>query len=119
MTARWRACQRVVTPPSPRLGRVTHLMVRRRGSALRVRWRPVPGASAYEVVVTTTGAGQRMLRVRHGTANIRGVPKSVSGRVAVRAMAFLRQGPPARASFRATARRVNRLRVLPRPPRLR
>jgi hypothetical protein len=107
------------TPPSPRLGRVAGLRVRRRGAGLQVSWRHVSGASGYELVVTTSGTEQRKLRLRGTATSVHAVPRSVSGRVNVRAIALLRQGPTTGAAFRATARRVNRLRVLPRSPRLR
>jgi hypothetical protein len=79
----------------------------------------VAGAAAYEVVTTTTGAGQRTGRTRGRTVTVGQVPKSSAGRVTVRAVAALRQGNPASASFRATARRATRFGPLPRAPRLR
>ena len=106
-------------PPSPRLGRPARLRVRHPGTTVRATWARVPGATAYEVVVTTTGAGQRRLRVRGSAVTVRRIPRSSSGRVTVRAVATMRQGTPANAGFRATARPATRLRPLPRPPRLR
>jgi hypothetical protein len=106
------------SPPSPRLGKVGRLAVRRSGNGLRISWHQVPGATAYELVVTTNGAGQRKLRLHGTSASVHGVPKYVSGRVNVRAIALLRQGPTAGARFRATSAPVNRLRVLPRAPSL-
>jgi hypothetical protein len=106
------------TPLSPRLGRVSRLVVRPTGARVRATWAAVPGATAYEVAVTTTGAGQRRLRVRGHSVSVR-VPRSSSGAVRVQAVATLRAGAPASRPFRASAARVNRVRTLPRAPKLR
>lgn len=105
-------------PPSPRLGRPRRLRVRRVGTRLRVRWARVRGAARYEIAATTTGAGQRRIRTRRTAVTIGRIPRSSSGRVSVRPVATLRQGKRATARFRATTRRVTRLRRLPRAPRL-
>jgi hypothetical protein len=107
------------SPPSARLGRPGGLRIVRVGTTLRVSWASVAGAAAYEVVTSTTGAGQRTGRTRGRTVTVGQVPKSSTGRVTVRAVAALRQGNPASASFRATARRATRFGPLPRAPRLR
>jgi Concanavalin A-like lectin/glucanases superfamily len=106
-------------PPAALLGRPGGLRVRRLGTALRVTWRSVAGATAYEVVVSPSGAAQRTRRTRSRRLLLRGVPRSSSGRVTVRAVAQLRQGRAASAGFRATAARAPRFKRLPRAPRLR
>jgi hypothetical protein len=86
-------------PPAARLARPARLRVRRVGTSLRVSWASVVGAATYEVVTTTTGAGQRTRRTRGRSLTLRGLSKSSSGRVTVRAVAPLRQGAPAGARF--------------------
>ncbi len=105
------------SPPSPRLGRVRRLRVRRAGGRIRASWAPVAEATAYEVGVTTTGSEQRRRRVRSTSLRLV-IPRSSAGRVTVRAVGFLRQGAPASAAFRRLSRPPNRLRKLARPPRL-
>jgi hypothetical protein len=106
-------------PPAARLGRPGGLRLRRLGTALLVTWRGVSGASAYEVVANPSGAAQRTRRTRSRRLVLRGIPRSSSGRVTVRAVDQLRQGAAATAGFGATAPRAPRFRLLPRAPRLR
>jgi hypothetical protein len=107
------------TPARPHLGRPRGLLVTRHGTSLRGTWTAVPHTAAYDVVVTTNGAGQRIRSV-HGTAvTLRGVARSSSGRVSVRAVDPFRHGRATVARFQATERRPSRFRPLPRPPRLR
>jgi hypothetical protein len=104
------------TPPSPRLGRPAHLRIVRRGHRVQVSWRPVPGATRYELV-TRLASGERERRIRQPHAILRGVQPFDGGRVSVRAAAPMRQGRPAVGSLRAVGRASTRLRRLPRPPR--
>jgi len=106
-------------PPPPRLGRIAALHVARRGTTLHARWTAVPGASAYELVLTTGMTRQRRLRVRGTTLTLRSVPVATAGRITVRAVDTLRDGPVASAAFRATASPRTRLGRLPKAPRLR
>ena len=104
-------------PPSSRLGRPAHLRVRRRASTLIVSWRPVPGATRYELVTTSPSAGQRVARARGAGATLRRVPLTSAGRVSVRAVAPMRHGAPASAPFRATRHLRTRFGTLPRASR--
>ncbi len=101
-------------PPSPYLARPAHLRVRRRGGALVVRWRAVPGATGYEMVTTSPTQGQRMVRVRGPGKTLRGVALTSAGSVSVRAFAPMRSGAGVSARFRAVRRLRSRFRVLPR-----
>jgi hypothetical protein len=101
-------------PPSPELDRPSEVRVRRIGSSLRATWASVPGATGYEVVVTTSGGSQRMLNTYGHSAALTRVPASSAGQVTVRAIAAMRQGTPASALFRATAPRETRFGPLPR-----
>ena len=101
------------SPPSPVLGAVRRLRVRRRGSSLAVSWRRVPGATRYEVVTTPTGGAVRMVTTRRTRTTVTRVPRTSSGRVSVRAVTELRAGRPASAAFRRTAARPSRFRPLP------
>ena len=105
------------TPPAARLGRTHGLRLRHRGARLRISWRRVREARAYEVVVTPSGSRQRRIRTRRRTLSIR-LPKTNSGRVTVRAVDPQRQGRIARKRFRATAKHKG-FKRLPRAPRLR
>ena len=106
-------------PPSTSLGRLRGLRVRRAGTSLLVGWARVTDAQRYEVVLTTSSHGSRLRRTSARQAILRGVPRSSSGRVTVRAVAHLRAGPPASAGFRRTAPRKTRFGPLPRAPRVR
>ena len=101
-------------PAPPALAKPRGLRVRRAGKSLRVTWRAVSGATAYEVVTTPTGGAQKLVRARGHRLTIRGVSKSSSGHVSVRGVAPLRRGPAASTRFRATAKRVSRFEALPR-----
>jgi hypothetical protein len=103
-------------PPSSHLGRPSHLRLRRRGSALIVSWRRVPGATRYELV-TTSLSGQRVSRARGAGATLRRIPLTSAGRVSVRAVAPMRQGAPASARYPATRRLRTRFGALPRASR--
>lgn len=104
-------------PPSSRLGRPNRLRVRRRGMSLSVSWAGVRNATRYEVVATTSGAGQRIVRTRGRRATLKRIPKSSAGRVSVRAVATLRQGKPASARFPRTAKRKTRFSSMAEVPR--
>lgn len=106
------------TPPSTRLGRPKSVKVRHRGARLLVRWSRVPGATRYDVVATLTSGAQRTMRTRRSGATIGRVSATSGGRVAVRAVASMRQGAVRTAGFRATARRARtRFGPLPKLPR--
>jgi hypothetical protein len=96
------------TPPSPRLARPGRLRVQRRGTSLHVSWARVAGARRYEVVASATGDGSTMRRTGARRSVIKGIERSSAGRVTVRAVDRLREGPPADARFRRTARRTTR-----------
>lgn len=90
-------------PPSPTLGTPAGLRVTRGAGRLTLRWLPVPGATAYEVTVTTSDGSQRFATTRGRTTTVSGVAKSVSGRATVRAVDALRSGKTASATFKRTA----------------
>jgi hypothetical protein len=94
------------TPPSPRLGRPTHLTVRRRASRLVLAWTRVADAARYEIVTTLTSGEQRITRTRRLTATIGAVARASGGQVTVRATAPMRQGRSTTVRFRATAPRA-------------
>jgi hypothetical protein len=105
------------TPVSPRLGRPSRLRVSRHGATLRVSWRPVPGATRYEIVARLSVGGERIVRSRGATASLSRVARYDGGPISVRAIATLRLGPPATAKLRAAGRTPTRLGPLPRPHR--
>ncbi len=105
------------TPVSPRLGRPSQIRVSRRGRTVRLSWRPVPGATRYEIVARLSVGGERVVRSRRATVSLPGVAGYDSGPISVRAVAFLRQGPPVMAKLRAAGRTPTRLGPLPRPHR--
>lgn len=106
-------------PPSPRLGSIRSLRVDRRGTNIRTSWDAVPGASGYEMVLTTDGSSQRRIRVRGTAVTLRGVARSTAGRVSVRAVDTLREGLPVSAAFTAIASPRTRFRRVPKAPPLR
>jgi hypothetical protein len=85
--------------------------------SLSVSWAGVRNATRYEVVATTSGAGQRIVRTRGRRATLKRIPKSSAGRVSVRAVATLRQGKPASARFPRTAKRKTRFSSMAEVPR--
>jgi hypothetical protein len=93
------------TAPSTRLGRPTHVTVRRRGDRLVVAWRRVAGAASYELVTTLASGEQRITSTRRPTATISPVTRSSGGRVTIRAVAPMRDGRATAARFAATAPR--------------
>jgi hypothetical protein len=93
-------------PPSALLRRPVNVSVRRRGRRLLVDWTRVPEAARYEVVVTLSNGGQRMMRTRRNAISVAGVTPTSGGRVAVRAVGPMRQGKVRSVRFRATARRA-------------
>ena len=101
------------TPPPPQLATPRGLSVRHIGSAVRVRWSPVPGAATYEVLTTPTDGSEHTLRTHGLHLTIRAVAAFSSGSVSVRALAPLRDGRAAVAHFRATRTRPTSLRPLP------
>lgn len=105
-------------PPNPVLAKPASIAVSRRQATLRVAWRRVPGATAYEITATLDDGTQLTSETSGLSATIRSVAASTGGQIAVRAVATLRQGPPRTVRFRATARRPRtRFGPLPRPPK--
>lgn len=90
----------------PRLARVNRLVVRRRGSVLRVSWRAVPGATRYAVDVYGTDGKlfRSTLSARHHGAVVRGIAHSTAGTVILTALRARDRGPHTIAKFRALTR---------------
>jgi hypothetical protein len=88
------------------LRRVQGLRVKRRGLALRISWRGVAGAERYAIDVHGTDGRVRSVTVSSArrTLLVRGVARSVSGRVTVTALRRRDHSPHTVATFRATAR---------------
>jgi hypothetical protein len=105
-------------PPSPRLARVTGLRVERHGTSIQASWHAVAGASGYELVLTSDEANQRRVRVRGTEITLHGVARSTGGRVNVRAVDVVREGPIVTAPFKATASPRNNFSRLPKAPPL-
>jgi hypothetical protein len=93
------------SPPSPNLASPRGLVLRRRGNTLQVRWSGVPGATAYDIVVTPTDGVVQMEQSRTLDTTIRPIARFSSGVVSVRAVASLRNGGATVAHFSAIARR--------------
>ena len=106
-------------PPSPHLGRIRALRVERRGTTIRAKWDAVPGASGYELVLTSDGASQRRIRVPGTMVTLRGIAGWTAGRVTTRAVDTLREGPIVSAGYKAITNPRTRVRRLPKAPRLR
>ena len=107
--------KRVTTfkPQSPVMARPKGIKLSRKGARVRVSWKRVTGATAYEVAVT--GASRRMVfaRTRGRRATLK-VPAWDKGRVTVRAIDDLRQSPVAGRRFKAVAKRPSAFRSFPR-----
>ena len=107
--------KRVTTfkPQSPLMARPKGVKLSRKGARLRVSWKRVTGARAYEVAVA--GASRRMVfaRTRGRRATLK-VPAWDKGRVTVRAVDDMRQSPVAGRRFRAVAKRPSAFRSFPR-----
>jgi hypothetical protein len=89
------------SPPSPVLPRVHNIKASRHGATVLVRWRGVPGATRYSVVVTATAGGQRRLSTRSTRLVLRSVDRSSGGVVSVSGTAPLRSGRPVSARYGA------------------
>ena len=86
-------------------GKPGSLVVKRRGTALSISWRPVAGATAYAIVVKPRNAGERMVKLsaRRHTIRLTGVGRTLSGSVSVSARgALMDWGRPSVGRFRAT-----------------
>lgn len=90
------------SPPSPTLATPRGLRVKRKGKALRVSWRPVPGATRYEL--SLQAGPQRFAATKKHSLTFTKVSKSVAGSVTVRAVAKLRQSEVKRAKVRRAAK---------------
>ena len=101
-------------PPSAHLLGPAHLRVRRRASSLVVSWRSVPGATGYQIVVSSPSGGQRLLTTHSARTTLRGVALTSAGSVSVRAVAPMRTSAVVSARFRAVRRLSTRFGALPR-----
>ena len=77
--------------------RPAHLLVRRRGTRLWVRWRAVPGASRYHVVVVALGSHRMFIARRELVGVSRGIPRT--GPVSVRVTAVNALGQASRPAL--------------------
>ncbi len=101
-------------PVSPKLGKVRKLKLRRKGKRVGLRWRKVRGASRYEVVLVTSRGKVKRKRTRKRRITLTHIPRTVSGRVSVRAIAKQRTGKPTTRRFRRLAKPKTRFKRLPR-----
>ncbi len=99
-------------PQSPVLARPKGLKLRRKGARVRVSWKKVSGATAYEVAVTPSSRRMVFARTRGRRATLK-VSAWDKGRVTVRAVDDLRQSPVAGRRFKAVARRPSAFRSFP------
>ena len=86
-------------------GKPRSLVVKRRGAALRISWRPVAGAIGYAIVVKPHSAAERVVKVspRRHTVRLSGIAKTQRGTVSVSARgALLDWGRPSIGGFHAT-----------------
>jgi hypothetical protein len=94
------ASYRAPGPERPR--RVRGLKVRRRGSSLRLRWRPVAAAVRYQVGVRLNDGRRLSLRTSRTRARVPHVTRRVRGAVTVRGIG--REGASGRPSRRPLRR---------------
>ena len=110
--------RKVVTsfrPPSAVLGRPAKLALKRgKGSKLRASWKRVRGAATYEIAATLSSRRVVFARTSRRSVSLKGVPRYLSGRVTVRAIADMRQGRTAGRRFKAVERRPTAFRSFPR-----
>jgi hypothetical protein len=102
------------SPLRPRLPRPNEVRIVRHRTSLTATWRPVAGATRYEVVVNASDGTQRLARTRGHAIVIDHVVPSSAGTLTVRAIDTLRTGPTAMATFRRTAAPKTRFSDLPR-----
>jgi hypothetical protein len=103
------------SPPSPTLSKPRRVRTRRKGqSGLRVSWRGVKGAARYELAVTLSSGRQHFLTTRRRKISVKRIPRWHAGRVTVRAVDKVRQGPPAAKHFKRTAPKRTDLKPLKR-----
>ena len=100
-------------PQSPVMARPEGVKLSRKGARLRVSWKRVTGATAYEVAVTPSSRRMVFARTRGRRASLR-VPGWDSGRVTVRAIDDLRQSPTRRPPLQGRAERPSAFRSFPR-----
>jgi hypothetical protein len=107
--------KRVTTfkPQSPLMARPKGVRLSRKGARLRVSWKRVTGATAYEVAVTPASRRMVFARTRGRRASL-SVPGWDSGQVTVRAIDDLRQSPTAGRRFKAIQKRPSAFRSFPR-----
>ena len=104
----------LATPVLP--GRPRTVRLRRRGSAVTVRWSRVRGARRYRVVARVSDGRRQAIVVRGTKTTLRGVPPSGRGSVQVVAIDAARQtGRPRSARLRAKTRPRPRPRGTKRP----
>ncbi len=89
------------TPPPPKLPAPRALNARRSGKGLAVSWARVPGASAYELTVTTDGGEQLFKTVKGVRTQLPKIDPTAAGTVTVRATAKLRVGGTSSVPLRA------------------
>jgi hypothetical protein len=97
--------------PSPVLPRPRGLRVKRRKATLVVSWKRVAGATHYDVAATS-GTGFQRFRTTKKRRLVLKVPKTVAGRLTVRAADRVRQSKPAGRHFkrlRAPSRKLKPL----------
>jgi hypothetical protein len=92
-------------PPSPKLGRVRKLRVSRRGPTVSVSWARVADAARYEVIATLKTGAQQIVFTHGRSVKLRHIQRWSAGRVTVRALAPLREGPVAAGRFHANGPR--------------
>ena len=81
---------------------------------MSISWRKVKDAARYEIALTGSNGRQKFSTTRRTSARFKGIDKTVSGAITVRAVDNLRQGKTATGRFKRLAKPVSRFQSLKR-----